>query len=80
MRSVASPRFEPAHPRLLGNRGSGDGRCGCDPDAIAITPDGKTVNVANFLSGTVIPIRTATNTDLPAIKVGFDAVAIVITP
>ena len=30
--------------------------------AIAITPDGKTAYVANSGSGTVTPIRTATNT------------------
>jgi DNA-binding beta-propeller fold protein YncE len=31
------------------------------PDGIAITPDGKTVYVANIGSGTVTPIDTATN-------------------
>ena len=40
------------------------------PAAIAITPDGKTAYVANFGSGTVTPIRTATNTALPPMKVG----------
>ena len=32
------------------------------PDGIAITPDGRTVYVANIGSGTVTPIDTATNT------------------
>ena len=32
------------------------------PDGIAITPDGRTVYVANIESGTVTPIGTATNT------------------
>jgi YVTN family beta-propeller protein len=40
--------------------------------AIVITPDGKTVYVANFLSGTVTPITTATNIAGPAIPVGSD--------
>ena len=33
---------------------------------ITITPDGKTVYVANYDSGTVTPISTATNTAGPA--------------
>ena len=32
------------------------------PDGNAITPDGRTVYVANIGSGTVTPIDTATNT------------------
>ncbi|MBO0816317.1 MAG: YncE family protein, partial [Actinobacteria bacterium] len=48
--------------------------------AMAITPDGKTVYVANFDSGTVIPIRTATNTALPPIKAGRNPTVIAITP
>ena len=47
---------------------------------IAITPDGKTVYVANRDSGTVTPIRTSTKTALTAIKVGFNPDAIAITP
>ena len=50
----------------------------------AITPDGATAYVVNGVSGTVTPIRTATNTALPAIKFGTIAhsyrVAIGITP
>ena len=41
-----------------------------DPYAIAVTPDGVTVYVANFGSGTVEPIATATNTAGQPIKVG----------
>src|SRR5437660_756287 len=50
------------------------------PDAIAITPDGRTAFVVNSGSGTVTPIRTATGTAGKAIKVGSDPVAIAITP
>jgi YVTN family beta-propeller protein len=47
---------------------------------MAITPDGKTVYVADQIHGTVIPIQTATNTALPPVKVGHGPVAIAITP
>jgi len=50
------------------------------PQAIAITPDGKTAYVANGQSGVVIPIRTATNTALRPIKTGYSPDAIAITP
>jgi len=50
------------------------------PDAIAITPDGKTAYVANWNSGTVTPIATATNTAGPAIPVGSQPENIAITP
>jgi YVTN family beta-propeller protein len=50
------------------------------PDAIAITPDGKTAYVANAASGAVTPIRTATDKALPPIKVGTSPYAIAITP
>jgi YVTN family beta-propeller protein len=36
-------------------------RVGGSPDAIAITPDGKTAYVGNSSSGTVMPIDLATN-------------------
>jgi YVTN family beta-propeller protein len=57
-------------------------KAGRAPDTIAITPDGKTVYVANYVyqRGTVTPIRTATNTALPPIKVGRLPSAIAITP
>ena len=40
--------------------------------AIAITPDGKTVYVANTGTNTVTPISTATNTPGKPIKVGVN--------
>ena len=60
---------------------------GSGPDAIAITPDGKTAYVVdggaisntNF-NGSVTPIDTATNTAGPAIQVGLGPDAIAITP
>ena len=55
--------------------------------AIAITPDGKTVYVAddrkNLIHnapGLVTPIATATNTAGKSIKVGLDPLAIAVTP
>jgi DNA-binding beta-propeller fold protein YncE len=53
-------------------------KAGRHPDAIAITPDGKTAYVAG--SGTVTPIRTTTNTALPPIKTGRNPDAVAITP
>jgi YVTN family beta-propeller protein len=53
---------------------------GADPDAIAITPDGKTAYVANSGSGTVTPISTVTDAAGPAITVGPDPQAIAVTP
>ena len=50
------------------------------PDGIAITPDGRTVYVANIGSGTVTPIDTATNTPGEPVEVGVRPRAIVITP
>ena len=50
------------------------------PDGIAITPDGRTVYVANIGSGTVTPIDTATNTPEEPVEVGVRPRAIVITP
>ena len=50
------------------------------PVAIAITPDGQTAYVVNETSGTVTPIRIATNTAGKPIKVGNGAFAIAITP
>ena len=55
-------------------------KVGRQPVVIAITPDGKSVYVANRDSGTVTPIRTSTKTALTAIKVGFNPDAIAITP
>ena len=53
---------------------------GGGPQAIAITPDGKTAYVTNFDSDTVTPIATATNTAGPPITVGHGPDAIAITP
>ena len=53
---------------------------GIGPDAIAITPNGKAAYVASFSGAAVIPIRTATNTKLRAIKVGRHPTEIAITP
>jgi YVTN family beta-propeller protein len=55
-------------------------RVGTQPEAIAITPDGKTAYVANEKSGTVTPVDTATNTARAAIKVGAGPDAIAIAP
>lgn len=48
------------------------------PVAAAITPDGKTAYVASAQSGTVTPIRTATNVAGKPIKVGMQPSAIAI--
>ena len=53
---------------------------GTSSEAIAITRDGKTAYVTNFGSGSVTPIRTATNAAGKQIKVGQGPVAIAITP
>jgi YVTN family beta-propeller protein len=53
---------------------------GSQPYGMAITPDGKTVYVANYGSGTVTPIATATNTAGPPITVGSGPFDIAITP
>ena len=47
---------------------------------IAITPNGKTVYVAEFRQGTVTPISTATDEPGKPIKVGKDPSAIALTP
>ncbi len=52
---------------------------GFAPNAIAITPNDKTVYVVNE-EGTVTPINTATNTTGPAIPVGERPDGIAITP
>ena len=53
---------------------------GAGPDAIAITPDGKTAYVANSGSDTVTPIETVTNTAGPPIPAGHEPGDIAITP
>jgi DNA-binding beta-propeller fold protein YncE len=42
---------------------------GGNPDAIAITPDGKTAYAVNQATSTVTPIRTATNKALKPIHI-----------
>jgi YVTN family beta-propeller protein len=53
---------------------------GADPQAIAITPDGRTAYVTDSGSGAVTPISTVTRRAGPAITVGTDPRAIAITP
>lgn len=53
---------------------------GADPWAIAITPNGRTVYVANYGNSTVVPIGTATNRAGKPIKVGYEPTFIAITP
>jgi YVTN family beta-propeller protein len=55
-------------------------KVGRGPDAIAITADGTIAYVANYYSGTVTPIRTATGTTERSIKVGRGPAAIAIKP
>jgi hypothetical protein len=61
-------------------------KAGSPPDDIAITPNGRTAYVADALSGTVTPIRTATDTALTPIKfaksvtVAYGPPVIAITP
>ena len=55
-------------------------RVGSGPDAIAITPDGKTAYVTNGSDNTVTPIHLATGTAGTPIKVGEEPYAIAITP
>jgi YVTN family beta-propeller protein len=49
------------------------------PQAITITPDGKTLYVTNYRSGTVLLISTATDTQ-KLIRVGKGPVAVAFTP
>jgi YVTN family beta-propeller protein len=53
---------------------------GARPQAIAITPDGRTAYVANSGSGTVTPINTATRRAGTPIRTGTGPVAVAITP
>src|SRR5436190_265561 len=62
------------------NRAEGAIWAGVNPEVIAITPDGKTLYVANVGSRTVRPISTATNTPGKPIKVDVGPELIAITP
>ena len=55
---------------------------GDHPEAIVITPDGKTVYVTNGAgpNGDVTPVNTLTHQAGPAIKVGNQPTIIAITP
>jgi YVTN family beta-propeller protein len=53
---------------------------GGDPSADAITPNGKTIYVANTFSNTVTPVTVATGTAGKPIKVGNDPEELAITP
>jgi DNA-binding beta-propeller fold protein YncE len=53
---------------------------GSQPDAVAVTPDGKTAVVANFGDGTVTPVNLGTLTAGPSVPVGPGPKAIVISP
>jgi YVTN family beta-propeller protein len=53
---------------------------GTDPQAIVVTPNGRTVYVASGGSGTVTPIDTATGRAAVPIPVGADPVALAVTP
>jgi YVTN family beta-propeller protein len=53
---------------------------GSDPFAVAVTPDGTHVYVANNGSNNVSVIRTATNTVVKTIPVGNNPVGVAITP
>jgi DNA-binding beta-propeller fold protein YncE len=53
---------------------------GRGPDALAVTPNGKTAVVANFGDGTVTPVSLATLTAGRPIPVGAGPTAIVISP
>ena len=56
------------------------GPVGVQPEAMAITPDGKTVYVVNYGNNTVVPVSTATGKAGRAIKVGAYPLFIAITP
>jgi len=54
---------------------------GTDPEGVAVTPDGKTVLVANSLRGTVSTIDVKSSTKNPNdIDVGSGPFGVVVTP
>jgi len=55
-------------------------KVGTGPQAVAVTPNGRTACVANSGSDTVTPINTATDRAGPAIPVGTDPTALAVTP
>jgi VCBS repeat-containing protein len=50
------------------------------PDALAISPDGRTLWVANYSAGTVVPVALPTNRVGTPINVGLNPTALAITP
>jgi YVTN family beta-propeller protein len=55
-------------------------KVGSYPEAVAITPNGKTAYVTNLEGNSVTPIEVASNKAGPEIKVGSDPLGIAITP
>jgi YVTN family beta-propeller protein len=55
-------------------------KVGTYPDAVAVTPSGRLVLVANFASNTVTPVLEPNGTVLPDITVGQGPAGIAITP
>lgn len=55
-------------------------RVGHDPQAMAVTPNGRMAYVANYGSGTVTPISLASGRAVKPVKVGDGPSEIVITP
>jgi hyaluronoglucosaminidase len=53
---------------------------GSNPAAIAITPDGATAYVANYVDGTITPVGLAAGTPKTPIKVPQAPTSIAITP
>jgi YVTN family beta-propeller protein len=54
-------------------------RVGREPEALAVTRNGKTVYVVNVGSDTVTPVSTSTDKTGPAIQLHYYPLAIVIT-
>jgi hyaluronoglucosaminidase len=53
---------------------------GTFPDAVAVTPNGKTALVANYGTGTLTPINLLTGKVLPAIQAGAGPAGVAVTP
>ncbi|MGI6465206.1 MAG: YncE family protein [Methanobacterium sp.] len=53
---------------------------GTGPIGVAVSPDGTTVYVANYLSNYVSVIDTATNTQTATIPVGYNPIVVAVTP
>ena len=53
---------------------------GTFPDAVAVTPNGKTALVANYGAGSVTPINLVSGKVLPAIQAGSGPAGVAVTP